>query len=218
MKRSVYFISLLFLIYCSKESKTQSEILPKDSKTLFSKDSLKTTTLKTESGNLSEEETLKRLNNEILSTLKSKNYENFSNYIHPEKGITFTMYSYINPKKDKHFSREDFKNYTSTNTKFTWGEQDGTGDLLILPIKDYMTEWVFKRNFKNSEFYFNEFKGTGNTINNIKKTYPNTVFIENFIPGTEIYSGMDWNSLIFVFEKHNGQYYLIAVINNSWTT
>ncbi|KIA88221.1 hypothetical protein [Kaistella jeonii] len=218
MKKSLYILSLLLMVSCSKESKIISEILPQDSTKLIPVDSLKNANLKTESGKLSKEETLKKLNNEILSTLKSKDYDSFSNYIHPEKGITFSMYSYINPKKDKHFSGEGFKNYSATKTRFTWGEKDGTGDLLVLSIKDYMTEWVFTRNFKNSEFYFNEFKGIGNTINNIKKIYPNDLFTENFIPGTEIFSGMDWSSLIFVFEQYNDNYYLVAVANNSWTT
>lgn len=216
MNKSIYYLFLLLIVGCSKKSKSNSEILPEVSTTVIANDSLKN--FKNQSENLSKEETLKRLNNEILSTLKSKDYDSFSNYIHPEKGVTFSMYSYINPKKDKHLSREEFDQYVAKDTQFTWGQQDGTGDLLVLPIKDYLTEWVFKRNFKNADFYFNEFKGTGNTINNIRKTYPNALFTENFIPGTEIYSGMDWNSLIFVFDEYNGIYYLIAVANNSWTT
>ena len=146
-----------------------------------------------------------------------KDYVKFTNYIHPEKGVRFSMYAYVNPKKDKHFTKEDFKKYVATNIKFTWGEKDGTGDPLILSIKDYLIQWVFKKDFTKGEFHFNTFKGTGNSLNNLKEIYPNEDFTENYIGGSEEYGGMDWNCLRFVFEELFGTYYLVAAINDEWT-
>ena len=102
-------------------------------------------------------------------------------------------------------------------TKFTWGEKDGTGDLLVISLENYLQQWIFKRDFTQSQFYLNEFKGKGNSLNNLKKIYPEADFTENYIPGSEKYSGMDWNALRFVFEKFQDEYYLVAVINDEWT-
>ena len=163
------------------------------------------------------ENILKNLNTEITSSLKSNDYARFSEFIHPLKGIRFSMYAYVQPEKDKHFSREDFNRYISKPTKFTWGEKDGTGDLLVVSLQNYLQQWVFKRDFTQAQFYLNEFKGKGNSLNNLLKIYPNADFTENYIPGSEKYSGMDWNSLRFVFEEFQGKYYLVALINDEWT-
>lgn len=216
MKKHLFIFLLLSLNYCSKESTTQSESLKKDS-TLITNDSLKEKNNSLYNGALNKEQTLKALNNEILSVLKSKDYAKLANYIHPDKGVQFSMYAYVKTKKDKHFTKEDFNKYVATNIKFTWGEKDGTGDPLVLSIKDYLNQWVFKRDFAQGEFYFNTFKGTGNSLNNLKEIYPNDDFTENYIGGSEEYGGMDWNCLRFVFEELYGTYYLVAVINDEWT-
>lgn len=214
MKKYTYLIALLSLIFCSKEKPGKTEVI-ENPNVKVSSDS---TSAKTISFQTNDGKNLNTRSEEIIHTLKKKNYEEFSQYIHSKKGITFSIYPNINPEKDKHFSAEDFDKYIKTETKFTWGEQDGTGDLLVLPIRDYIHDWVFKRDFTDSEYFENQFKGSGNTLNTIKKNYPNCVFTENFIAGTEIYSGMDWNSLILIYEEYEGKLFLVGLVNNGWTT
>ena len=217
MKKHLYIFAFLSLIYCSKESKTTSEISVKDSLITNSKDTLQRTNQGLETKNTNKDETLKSLNDQILSTLKAKDYTRFSSYIPPEKGVQFSMYAYIQPNQDKRFSRQEFIKYASTNIKFTWGEKDGSGDKLVLSIKDYFNNWVFNRDFTKGEYQLNTFKGSGNSLNNLQETYAGFNFTENFLPGSEQYSGMDWNSLRLVFEELHGTYYLVAVINDEWT-
>ena len=211
MKNSILIFSMLMMVNCQKDKVVNAEVKPSlknDSTLAVAKDSTGITL----------EENLKNRNDEVLASLKSKNYTRFSEFIHPEKGVLFSMYSYIDPKNGKHFSKADFEKYISTNIKFTWGEQDGTGNPLILPISKYLEEWAFSKDFTTGQYFQDEFKGSGNSINNIQKKYPNLHFTENYIAGTEEYGDMNWGSLIFVFEDFNGTYYLVAVINNSWTT
>ena len=209
MKILIIIATILLLENCTKQKSSEVQ----ENLTTVS-DSTKN--VKNDSSVINKEDVIKNLNNEILESLKSKNYAQFSQFIHPKKGITFSMYSYLEPD-DKHFSKADFEKYISTNTKFTWGEKDGSGDLLVLPIKKYVEEWVFNKDFTKSDYFLNKFKGSGNSINNIKKSFPNLDFTENYIAGTEEYGEMDWKSLIFVFEKFDEKYYLVAVVNNSWT-
>ena len=217
MKKHLYIFAFLSLIYCSKESKTTSEISVKDSLITNSKDTLQRTNQGLETKNTNKDETLKSLNDQILSTLKAKDYTRFSSYIQPEKGVQFSMYAYIQPNQDKRFTRQEFIKYAPTNIKFTWGEKDGSGDKLVLSIKDYFNNWVFNRDFTKGEYQLNTFKGSGNSLNNLQETYAGFNFTENFLPGSEQYSGMDWNSLRLVFEELHGTYYLVAVINDEWT-
>lgn len=208
MKNTIIFL-LILAVSCTKEISKDSEIRAENIPPVHREDSA--------TGKLSNKEMLKSLNDNVIQALKTKNYNKFSTFIHPEKGIRFSMYAFIRPEKDKHFSSEDFMTYINKPTKFTWGEKDGSGDLLIISLRDYLETWAFKRDFSGSEFYLNKFKGAGNSVNNLKKIYPDTSFTENYIPGSEKYSEMDWNALRFVFEKYRGKYYLVAVINDQWT-
>lgn len=163
------------------------------------------------------EEVLRSTNNEILQALKNKDYKKFTEFIHPKKGIRFSMYAFVNPDEDKHFSKVDFEKYVSTKTIFTWGAQDGSGDLYKETISNYLRTWVFSKDFTKSTYSLNTFQGKGNSLNNLKEIYPKHDFTENYIKGSDRYGEMDWKTLRFVFEEFNGKYYLIAVINDQWT-
>ena len=166
---------------------------------------------------LTKEQEIKKMNSQLISLIQSKKYVEISEFIHPQKGVNFSMYAFTDPKNVKKFSKSEFEKYVNSKIKFTWGNQDGTGEPLILTIKDYFENWVFKRDFSKSQYSFNEFQGSGNSLNNLQKVYPHSDFTENYIAGSEKYGGLDWNSLRFVFEKFEGKYYLIAIINDQWT-
>ena len=207
--KNYIFVLCLLVISCGK-SKQKVTVAARDNSGVVASKNEK-------SEQFSKEDNLKQLNSGILDALKTKNYQKFAEFIHPEKGVRFSMYAFVNPEKDKVFSRADFEKYISTKVKFTWGTRDGTGDPLVLSLQDYLTKWVYKRDFSSGEYLLNRFKGQGNSLNNLKEKYPGLDFTENYIAGSEKFSGMDWNSLRLVFEKSNGKYWLVAVINDEWT-
>lgn len=163
------------------------------------------------------EAALKQANDEILKALKNKDYKTFASFIHPEKGIRFSMYAFVNLKEDKHFSKADFEKYQPSKTLFTWGAHDGSGDPYKATVNDYLSKWVFSKDFTTSQYSLNKFLGGGNSLNNLKEIYPKDDFTENFIKGAEKSSEMDWKTVRFVFEEFEGKYYLIAVVNDQWT-
>jgi len=164
-----------------------------------------------------DEAAVKVANDQILQALKSKDYKTFASYIHPEKGITFSMYGFVDPKEDRHFSKEDFEKYQPTKTVFSWGAQDGSGDPYKATINDYLSKWLFSKDFTTSHYSLNTFQGKGNSLNNLKEIYPGKDFTENFIKGTEENGKMDWKTLRFVFEEFQGKQYLVAVVSDQWT-
>ncbi|UWX60966.1 hypothetical protein N0B40_01565 [Chryseobacterium oranimense] len=164
-----------------------------------------------------DEVAVKAANDQILQALKSKDYKTFGSFIHPEKGVTFSMYGFVDPKEDRHFSKEDFEKYQPTKTVFSWGAQDGSGDPYKATINDYLSKWLFSKDFTTSHYSLNTFQGKGNSLNNLKEVYPGKDFTENFIKGTEENGKMDWKTLRFVFEEFQGKQYLVAVVNDQWT-
>lgn len=202
MKINLFILSLL-LIGCNKVDPNQAII----TKTKTELPSEKTD---------SQEKTIINLNREIVDLLTKKDYAKLSKYIHPDKGIHFSMYSFVSDS-DKNFSKTDFGKYVDSDEKFTFGHKDGSGAVYTVLIKDYLQDWVFKKDFSKAKINYDKFEGKGNSLNNIKEKYPNAVTVENYLAGTVEYSYMDWNSLILVFEKIDNQYYLVSICNNQWT-
>ena len=154
----------------------------------------------------------------IKQALAYKNYAAITPLIHPTRGVRFSMYAYIDPKTDKVFSRVQFSQYLkASRIKFTWGGLDGTGDPLITPLPNYLNDWVDAGKYKSIGPTLNRFQGHGNSLNNLKDTYPNADFVEFYYAGSEKYSGMDWQALRLVFETYKGKRYLVAIVNDQWT-
>ncbi|ANF51780.1 hypothetical protein A0O34_15265 [Chryseobacterium glaciei] len=211
MKKILLSIFVVSLVACKKESSK-----PADHKV----DSTTQTTVQTSNPSqtiITREEIIKEANDEVLKTLKNKDYKRFAEFIHPEKGVRFSMYAFVDPKEDKQFSKTDFEKYQPTKTLFTWGSYDGSGDPYRATINDYLGKWVFSKDFTASQFSLDKFQGGGNSLNNLEKTYPKLNFTENYIKGTEKNGEMDWKTLRFVFEEFKGKYYLVGVINDQWT-
>ncbi|WP_394665295.1 hypothetical protein [uncultured Chryseobacterium sp.] len=166
---------------------------------------------------ITKDQALKKINEDIIQALKDKNFKKFAEFIHPEKGVRFSMYAFVNPKEDKKFSKADFIRYQPARTLFTWGTMDGSGDLYRATIHDYLADWVYSKDFATAKVSLNAFQGKGNSLNNVKEIYPNADFTENFMKGSEANSGMDWKCLRLVFEEFQGTYYLIGVVNDQWT-
>lgn len=165
------------------------------------------------------QQTLKQQALRIQRALANKDFARITNDIHPTRGIRFSMYAYVRPETDKVFSREQFAKYLQqSKIRFTWGEKDGTGDLLVTPLPTYLDTWIDASKFNNASIGINEFQHSGNMINNLKKIYPNSEVVEFYHKGSEEYAGMDWRIMRLVFEEYQGKRYLVAIVNEQWTT
>lgn len=155
----------------------------------------------------------------IKDALQSQQYAKITPHIHPKKGVRFSMYAYVNVKKDKVFSRKNFDKYLKqSKIKFTWGNKDGIGEPLITPLPSYLSDWVVRDNLSTpSKVGVNEFYGTGNSLNNLREVYPTQDFVEFYYAGSKQYDCMDWRCLRLVFEAYQGRPYLIAIITDEWT-
>ncbi|MEN4759921.1 hypothetical protein ABEG63_06230 [Chryseobacterium sp. C39-AII1] len=210
MKKIIVSLLILSVVACKKNPDK------------FVDDKTDSTAIKTDSAAANstianKEAALKQINSDVVQSLKDKDYKRFADFIHPEKGVRFSMYAFVDPKEDKQLSKADFIKYQPTKMLFTWGAMDGSGDPYKATINDYLTKWVYSKDFVTGQVSFNEFQGKGNSLNNLKQIYPKADFTENFIKGFEANSEMDWKCLRFVFEEFEGKYYLVAVINDQWT-
>ena len=164
------------------------------------------------------QQTLKQQALRIQRALANNDFARITDDIHPTRGVRFSMYAYVHLDKDKVFSREQFAQYLQQpKIRFTWGDLDGTGELLIVPLPTYLETWVDARKFNDARIKINEFESRGNMINNVKDIYPKSDVVDFYHKGTDEYDGMDWRGMRLVFDNYQGKRYLIAIINDQWT-
>lgn len=164
------------------------------------------------------QQTLKQQALRIQRALANKDFARITDDIHPTRGVRFSMYAYVRPESDKVFNRAQYAQYLQqSDIRFTWGEKDGTGDLLITPLPTYLDTWVDGKKFNDVNISINKITNNGNSINNLKDIYQNSDVVEFYYKGTEEYAGMDWRVLRLVFDEYQGKRYLVAVVNDQWT-
>ncbi|MFC1647482.1 hypothetical protein ACFL10_00625 [Patescibacteria group bacterium] len=156
---------------------------------------------------------------QVIEIIKNKDLKSLAEYIHPNKGVRFSPYPYINTKNDIVFMPLDLKGKFSDNTDYKWGAYDGSGLPIELTFGEYFDKFVYDKDFVNAEkISLNKIIGTGNSINNIDKAYPDAQYVEFYFSGfDEQYGGMDWEALRLVFEKYEDGFLLVGIIHAQWT-
>lgn len=156
---------------------------------------------------------------EVILAMKNSDFAKLSTYVHPQKGVQFSPYSYVNIKGDLIFSAQKIRNGATDQTKYVWGAYDGSGFPIEQTFQQYFKGFVYSHDFANvKEISYNRSIGRGNTINNIFDAYPKSIVIEYHFPGFDPkYGGVDWESLRLVFEEFNGNWYLVGIVHDQWT-
>ena len=222
------FISIsLIAIACKDKSKKESKVGTTTVDSIHSidpgTDSLSKITNEQDSIRLAhrKDSILLRITENILITLKNKNYSAFANYIHPVEGIRFSPYGYVDTVHDMKFSKQKFINETGKDGQemIVWGAFDGTGDPIKMTLNNYMNRFVYDVDFiKPEKRKVNEFIGGGNSLNNLLSVYKGCEFTESHFSGfEEKYGGMDWKSLRLVFRNRNGRFLLVGIVHDEWT-
>ncbi|HVF98538.1 MAG TPA: hypothetical protein VND68_01760 [Chloroflexia bacterium] len=156
---------------------------------------------------------------EAIQALKNKDMERLAALVHPEKGLSFSPYSYADDT-NLTLTREELANAFTSPESRNWGAYDGSGDPIELTFEAYYDRFIYNHDFAAApNVNYNEFLGVGNTPNNSAEVYPGSISVEYHFRGFDPqYDGMDWQSLILVFEKHtDGAWYLVHVAHGQWT-
>lgn len=155
----------------------------------------------------------------ILKILTKKKYESLVSFIHPNKGIRFSPYGYVNVKEHLHFTQVTFAKQLKENNILTWGYTDGKGDEIKLDTEGYFSKYVYNANYIESKNKsYNKIIQSGNSLINMEEVYPGNTFVEyNFSGFEEKYFGMDWCSLRLVYQFYKRKPYLVAIIHDEWT-
>lgn len=162
---------------------------------------------------------IERRAKDVILAIKNKDMSKLANFIHSEKGVRFSPYSYINRNSDRVFSRPQIQRLFTENKKYVWGVSPGSGMSIQMTPRQYFNSFVYDQDFANAkQIGYNQVLGRGNSRNNSFEVYPKAIIVEYYFPGFDPkYKGMDWKSLRLVFEEKGNNWYLVGIIHDQWT-
>ena len=217
MKKILVLISILILSFtCGQQEnghrRTQSEKVGSHATASSSEHAATSTTL-------TMQQWAEQRAAEILIALKNSDPERLATVAHPEEGVRFSPYGYVNLQTDRILKRDQIRQMYVDSTRHLWGHYDGTGDPIRLSFSEYLGAFCYDKDFIEApEKSYQKIINRGNTLNNAQEVYPDAIILEYHFPGFEPdYGGMDWESLRIVLKELNGQLYLTGIIHDQWT-
>ena len=176
----------------------------------------------TMSGRISESRAKKILakrSREVLLAIKNQDGATLATFVHPRKGVRFSLYGYVFVGADRVFTRNRIKDLFASNRRYVWGCEDGSGNPIRLTARQYIKRYVCNRDFlRVKEIGYNKMLLGGDATTNIGEVYPDAIPVTYYYPGSDPnVPGYGWESLCLAFEKKDGTWYLIGVITSFQT-
>ncbi|WP_088007375.1 S-layer homology domain-containing protein [Indiicoccus explosivorum] len=163
-----------------------------------------------------EKAALLETSNDILQHLKDQDFEAVAEYVGSE-GLSFCPFAGGCADGDGvTMAKGQVRNFMEITTEYLWGYEAGSGFEINLTPAEYYDKYLLDAPYEEKTMYGNS--GDSMSRELIRERYPEAVIIEYYYPGTEANSYMDWQSLSMVFEEQaNGDWTLLALVNDRWT-
>ncbi len=210
MKNLFFLMSIVLILSSCGNNKKEPTTEKKDATVLA--DSIP------ETDSFSQQDSVKATARQVLISLKENNTAELTKYF-SNSGVLFSPYGHIDIARSKKLTADDLLAAINKKWVLTWGSYDGTGEPIKLTVPAYFKKFVYNADYLNAEAVgYDEVLKQGNAIVNIKEIYPKHHFVDYHFSGfDQKLEGMDWTSLRLVFEKQNGDYFLVAIIHDQWT-
>lgn len=151
--------------------------------------------------------------------IQRQDWPSLAAYVHPERGVTFTPYSTVEPETDLTFTADQIKNLAQDQNTYTWGFEDGRGDPIQMTLAQYFERYVYDRDYTQAtEIGIDRIITGGNALENLAEAYPDCRFVDFCFPSADpVNDGLDWSSLKLVFRPEAEHWYLVGIVHGEWT-
>ncbi len=155
---------------------------------------------------------------DVMKTLENREMTDLGEFVHPKKGLLFSPYGTVDKKRAQVFMPDQLKDLLSSKKQIEWGTEAGKGDPIRLEPEDYYKTYVYDVAFIETDFVtYNDYYKETNSIQNVTEAFPDSNYVEFFVPGSDEFEGMDWKSLKLVFTSYKGEPYLTGIVHDQWT-
>ena len=155
---------------------------------------------------------------QTLGFLKNKDWGALGAMVHPEQGLTFSPYGYVDTDTAVCLGAGDVKALEYDDEVRVWGSFDGSGEPIELTFAAYYDRFVFDRDFTKAPQVAVDRVIRTNLLDNLYVFGNGGAYVDFHVPGSELYEGMDWASLRLMFAAWEGELYLVAIVHDQWTT
>jgi len=151
--------------------------------------------------------------------LQQGNWSELASYVHPDRGVTFTPYSTVDPDSDLNFTAGQIKGLAQDQTVYTWGFVDGRGVPIQMTMTQYLERYVYDKDYTLvPEIGVDRIMTGGNALENLPEAYPGCRFVDFSFPSSDpVNDGLDWSSLKLVFQPEGERWYLVGIVHGEWT-
>lgn len=151
--------------------------------------------------------------------LKAEDYETLGELVHPERGVTCTASSTVDPETDQNFTADEIRGLPEDPGQYLWGYEDGRGTPILLTMEEFVRQYIFSVDYTQApEVGVDRVVLSGNALENVAQAYPGCRFVDLCYPERDPdLGGLDWCSLKLVFAPLEGQWRLVGLIHSQWT-
>jgi hypothetical protein len=155
----------------------------------------------------------------VILLLQNGDLEQLAKYVHPEKGLHFSPYLYVDLKKDQVFSREQVSIFLHNHKRYIWGYSDDNGMPIRLIPSDYYKNYVYDKDYADTkEISYNQTTSREFTTSNCFEVYPQAIIVEYRVTESNPKDSRsdNWRSIRLVFEEAGKAWYLVGIIHEQW--
>jgi hypothetical protein len=154
----------------------------------------------------------------VLEAVQEQDGERLAALAHPELGVRFSPYAYVDVAQDRVLDRSALAALWQDQRIHAWGSFDGSGAPIRMTAAQYVDRFVMSRDFTEaSVITVNGSRARGNTADNSAEVYPRGTVVEFYAEPAEGRPETDWTALRLVLEQHAGKWQLVGVIHDEWT-
>ncbi|MCC8128400.1 MAG: hypothetical protein LIO51_00450 [Clostridiales bacterium] len=150
---------------------------------------------------------------ETAEAIQSGDYETLAEYVHPEKGVTFTPNTTVDAASNLTFLPDALVEASESATTYLWGTSTDTASPINLTVADYFAAYVWEQDYLASlRISVDSSQVAGNGLENVSEMYPDGRYVEFYATDGE----SNWSTLKLVFEWDSGAWYLVGVVHSAW--
>ncbi|RKL67374.1 hypothetical protein CR203_08385 [Salipaludibacillus neizhouensis] len=86
----------------------------------------------------------------VVIDLENEDFGTVAIHAHPEKGVQFSPYGYVDKNDHLTFTKEELRNFMEDSEEYNWGSEDGSGHPIELTPAEYYEEYIYIRDFSRS--------------------------------------------------------------------
>jgi hypothetical protein len=165
-----------------------------------------------------------KLAQDTLGMLKNKDWGAVGRMTHPEQGLTFSPYGFVDTSTAVCFGMGDVATLEDDGMVRVWGHYDGSGEPIECEFGEYYDRFVMSHDFTRATQIGVEriVKDSGHEMN-LYVFGNGASYVDFQMPGSGSEADYNWASLQLVFSWFGGdQYhveglYLVAVVHDTWS-